>query len=81
MNGRLRDIREVMRDEMFMRDKILATLKESPKSVPEIAKALDHPVHEVMLWVMAARKYGYLQEGKEASDDGYYEYSVVEREE
>jgi predicted Rossmann fold nucleotide-binding protein DprA/Smf involved in DNA uptake len=80
MNEELRDLREIMRDEMIMRDKILAVLKESPKSVPDIAKALEQPVYEVMFWVMAARKYGYLQESKEASDEGYYTYSVVERE-
>ncbi len=79
MNARMRDFREVMREEMFMRDKVLATLSEGPKTVPEIAGALDCPVHEVMFWVMAARKYGYLEELAEANDEGYYQYELVEK--
>ena len=80
MNDELRDVCEVTREEMIMRDDVLAALKDGPKTVPEIAQALGgHPVHEVMFWVMAARKYGYLREGKEVSDDGYYQYSLVDK--
>ena len=81
MNGQMRDFREVVREEMFMRAKVLAILRQGPKTVPEIAKALAHPVNEVMLWVMSARKYGYLEEAKEATDEGYYRYRLLEKKE
>jgi predicted transcriptional regulator len=78
MNGQMRDVREIVREEMFMRAKVLAVLKEGPKTVPEIAKNLDYPASEVMYWVMSARKYGYLEEINEVTDEGYYKYQLVD---
>lgn len=80
MPDQLRDLREVIRDEMLMRDKVLATLQDEPKTVPEIAAAIDRPAYEVMYWVMAARKYGYLQESEEPDEEDYYQYSLTEKE-
>lgn len=81
MNAEVRELREVIREEMIMRDKILTVLREGPKTVPEIAQAVVCPVNEVMLWVMSARKYGYLEELKEPTDNGYYRYQLVEKKE
>ena len=78
MSDQLRDSREVIRDEMLMRDRVLATLRDGPRTVPEIADALGSPEHEVMYWVMAARKYGYIEEIKEPNEDDYYQYMLVE---
>jgi predicted Rossmann fold nucleotide-binding protein DprA/Smf involved in DNA uptake len=75
-----RDIREVVRDEQVMRRRILAALADGPLTVPEIAVVLERPTHEVMFWVMGLRKYGWLAEIKEVTDEGYYRYQVVERE-
>jgi predicted Rossmann fold nucleotide-binding protein DprA/Smf involved in DNA uptake len=75
-----RDIREVVRDEQVMRRRILAALADGPLTVPEIAAAVERPTHEVMFWVMGLRKYGWLAEIKEVTDEGYYRYQVVERE-
>ena len=75
-----RDIREVVRDEQVMRRRILAALADGPLTVPELAVALERPTHEVMFWVMGLRKYGWLAEIKEVTDEGYYRYQVVERE-
>jgi hypothetical protein len=33
-----------------------------------------------MFWVMGLRKYGWVGEIKEVTDEGYYRYQVVERE-
>jgi predicted transcriptional regulator len=79
MSEQIRDLREVIRDEMFMRDKVLATLQEGPRTVPEIAEAMGSPVHEVMYWLMAARKYGLVAEVKDPDDD-YFQYELVEKE-
>jgi len=78
MNDKVRDPREVIREEMFMRDRVLAALRDGPKTVPEIAEAMGSPVHEVMYWVMATRKYGYIEESKEPNEDDYYQYMLVE---
>lgn len=78
MNNNIRDPREVMREEMIMRNRVLAALSEGPKTVPEIAEAMGSPVHEVMYWVMAARKYGCIEESKEPNEDDYYQYMLVE---
>ncbi|MCK4357058.1 helix-turn-helix transcriptional regulator [Candidatus Bipolaricaulota bacterium] len=80
MSDKVRDPREVMRDEMLMRDRVLAALSDGPKTVPEIAKVMDCPVSEVMYWVMAARKYGYIEEIKEPTEDDYYQYMLVKNE-
>jgi predicted Rossmann fold nucleotide-binding protein DprA/Smf involved in DNA uptake len=76
MDNRVRDPREIMRDEMIMRDKVLDALRDGPRTVPEIAEAIGYPVHEVMYWVMAARKYGYVEESKEPNEDDYYQYAL-----
>ena len=80
MSDKVRDPREVIRDEMLMRDRVLAVLKDGPKTVPEIADAMGYPVNEVMYWVMAARKYGYIEEIKEPTEDDYYQYMLVKNE-
>ena len=58
----LREPREVMREEMLMRDRVLDALADGPLTVPEIAEIIGFPSHEVMYWVMAAWKYGYVTE-------------------
>ena len=76
----IRDVREIIRDEQFMRARILKVLEAGPQTVPEIAAALGKPTHEVVFWVMGLRKYGWLAEIKEVTDEGYFRYHVVERE-
>jgi hypothetical protein len=74
-----RDMREVIREETFMRSQILQLLAEGPRTVPEIAEALGRPTHEAMFWVMGMRRYGWLRETGVA-DEGYFRYQAVERE-
>ncbi len=75
-----RDVREIIRDEHLMRNRILKVLAPGPQTIPQIAAALGYPTHEVMFWVMGMRKYGYVAEVKEVTDEGHYQYQVVERE-
>jgi hypothetical protein len=76
-----RDVREVIRDEHVMRARILKVLEAGPQTVPEIAAAIGSPTHEVVFWVMGMRKYGYVAEIKEVTDEGYFRYQAVPREE
>jgi predicted transcriptional regulator len=72
-----RDLCEVLRDEMIMRPRIAAVLREGPKTIHEIAQALDRPGHEVVFWVMAMRRYGSVEELPKAKADDYYRYKLA----
>ncbi len=71
-----RDVREVIRDEPLVRDRLLGLLRDGPLTVPELAAADGRPAAEVMIWIMGMRKYGYVTE-KDATADGYYRYAAV----
>jgi hypothetical protein len=75
MNGR--DTVEIAKDEMTWRDKIRDVLRQGPKTVPEVARELGRPAHEVMFWMMSLRKYGRLVESELADDDGFFAYRWV----
>ena len=77
---RLRDLAEVMRDEMVMRDRIAPLLREQPRTIPELAEALGEPSCEVMLWVMAMWRYGMVTEMEKARTDEYFTYRLKENE-
>ena len=75
-----RDLREIARDELLMRRRILEALESGALTVPGIAQAIERPAHEAMYWVMGMRKYGYLVEVREANEEGFYLYEAAERE-
>jgi hypothetical protein len=76
-----RDLREVIRDEHIMRGRILKLLAGGPLTIPEIATGVGRPTFEVTFWVMGMRKYGYVTEIKEVTDEGYFQYQAIERDE
>lgn len=69
-----RNLIEVMRDEMTMKDIIIHCLNEGPKTIPEIAKKLNYPEYETTYWVMAMWRYGHIEEVGKPDSDGYYKY-------
>lgn len=68
---------EVMRDEMIMKDKILSLLNESPRTVPELALALERPTKDVVFWIMAMWRYGSVEELGKPDGEGYYKYRPI----
>ena len=80
LEARPRDVREIIRDEQFMRGRILEALESGPLTIPQIAEALGKPSREVVFWVMGLRKYGWVAEIKEADDDSYFPYQKIQRE-
>lgn len=72
-----RNIAEVMRDEMVMRDRIISQLSEHSKTIPEIAEALGYSSYGIMIWVMAMWRYGYLEEVGKPNAEGYYKYRLA----
>jgi hypothetical protein len=79
MTASNRDVREIVREEPFMRDRILDVLAEGPHTVPEIAAAIDRPAHEAMFWVMGMRRYGFVREIKEVTPEGFFRYAAVQK--
>lgn len=79
MSAPNREIREVIREEPLMRGRILELLDAGPRTVPEIAEAIGSPAHEVVLWVMGMRRYGWLVEVKATPVDGYFRYERTGR--
>ncbi len=75
----LRDVREVVREEPVMRPLLLSALDAGPLTVPDLASAVDRPRHEVLIWVMGMRRYGYVREAGKADADGYFRYAAVAR--
>ena len=76
-----RNLAEVLRDEMFMQDKITGILQAGPKTIVEIAAELGYPSNEVMIWVMSMRKYGKISELPKERADYYYRYQLHSGEE
>jgi len=79
MSTTKRDMREVMRDEMIMRDRIVAILKEESKTVPEVSEVLGAPENETVYWMMAMRRYGMVEEVGRPDIDGYFKYEFREQ--
>jgi len=74
----LRNLREVLRDEMVERDRVASVLHDGPHTIPEIAEALHAPTTEVTKWVMAMRRYGRVRDLPKSRADDYYQYALTE---
>ena len=79
MNAPNRESREVIREEPVMRERILELLGSEPRTVPELAAAMDCPTHEVLFWIMGMRRYGRVREVKGVTDEGYFRYEAIAR--
>lgn len=73
-----RNAAEILRDEMYMRDKITALLRQGPKTIPELSSSLQAPSNEVMKWVMGMRRYGTITEIPKGRADDYFQYRLSE---
>jgi hypothetical protein len=77
-NGKIRrDIREIVHDEMIMKDRIAKILKDGPQTIPELAEAMGYPSHEVVIWLFAMRRYGDVEVVGKPDVDGYFKYKLV----
>ena len=82
MSGKnLRNLSEIIRDEMVMKAKILEFLELGPKTLPEMTKHLNAPSNEVIYWVMGLRRYGVIEETGKANADGFFKYEAVKAKE
>ncbi len=73
----MRNTRAVMRDEMLRRGEILRLLQAGPKTIPQVAQALAAPSEDVVLWMMAMRRYGLIAETGRPNTEGYFAYTLI----
>ncbi len=73
-----RNLAEVLRDELFLQDKVMELLKPGPKTIPEIAQEMGFPAPEITRWVMALRRYGKIIDIPKSRADDYYQYKLIE---
>ena len=74
----LRNLNEVLRDEMVERERVAGVLRTGPHTIPEIATELSEPVDEVTKWVMGMRRYGRVHELPKDRSDDFYHYELAE---
>lgn len=74
MSTQARNRLEMMRDEMLMHDRIATLLREEPRTIPEVAAALQQPAPDVVCWMMALRRYGRIEEEGRPDAEGYSKY-------
>jgi predicted transcriptional regulator len=70
--------RQTARQEYTMRVRMLDVLRGGPKTIPEIAAALNIAPHEATWWLMGYVRYGFVAATEETTDGGYYKYKIVE---
>lgn len=73
-----RNLAAVLRDEMYMKDRITNILEDGPRTIPEIAAELNYPAADVTRWVMAMRRYGSIVDLPKSRADDYYQYGLAE---
>jgi len=80
MSTKLREPREIIREEPGMHRTIAEALKAGALTVPELAEQIGHPSEEVLFWVMGMRRYGLIVEVEDATDEGYFRYASLAQE-
>jgi len=76
----MRNLQEVLRDEMVMHERICDLLKKNPMTIPELAKALNKPSWETTVWIMSMRRYGMVAELPKSRGDDYFKYTILPEE-
>ncbi len=76
----MRNLPEVLRDEMVMREPICNQLKKNPMTIPQLAEALDTPSWEMTVWVMSMRRYNLITELPKSRAEDYFQYTLLPEE-
>jgi len=74
-----RDFREIVHDEMIMKDRIAQLMKDGPRTIPELAGAMGFPSREVTIWLFAMWRYGEVEAVGKPDLDGYFKYGLVRK--
>jgi hypothetical protein len=63
----------LFKEQRRIQQEISGIIRETPKTVPEIAAALDMPPHEILWHLMAMKKYGLVVENGMSGDYPLYQ--------
>ncbi|MFZ5909387.1 MAG: hypothetical protein ACOYYU_05170 [Chloroflexota bacterium] len=63
----------LLREQKRVQQEICKFIRETPKTVPEIAAAVNMPAHEVLWYVASFKKYGLLVENGMCADYPLYQ--------
>jgi predicted ArsR family transcriptional regulator len=66
----------LLKDQKDIRRQLTKVLQDGPKTIPEIAAAIDLPTHEVLWHVTAMKKYDLAAEAGMSGE--YFLYQLVE---
>lgn len=75
-----RTVPKAVKDELKqfnqMKKALLSALKESPKTIPQLAEILQLPKDVVMFNLMSLLKYGFVEAGEIDDKDEYFYYKI-----
>lgn len=75
-SSKIKEIQKIVKEQNKIKDAIRNILKDSPKTVPEIADRASLPTDKVMWFVASMKKYGEILEGEKKGE--YFEYRLNE---
>ncbi len=76
----MRNLPEVLRDEMVMHQRILDLLKDNAMTIPQLAETLNMPSWEISMWIMSMRRYNLVTELPKSRADDYFQYTILPEE-
>jgi len=73
------EVKEKSKKFVRMRKAIKASLKEGPKSIPQLVEEMKLPTDVVTYYVMSLNKFGDIAVGELDEDDEYYSYELPKK--
>lgn len=64
---------ELLKEQKRAQQAICQSVRERPKTVPEIAQEIEMPAHEVLWYLSSYKKYGIVKEAGMCGDYPLYE--------
>ena len=66
---------ELLKEQKRIQKEICQVMRDTPKTVPEVAEAVDMPTNEVLWYIASFKKYGLVVENGMCADYPLYQKS------
>ncbi|MBA7546847.1 hypothetical protein ES705_39248 [subsurface metagenome] len=73
------EVKEKSKKFVRIRKAIKASLKEGPKTIPQLVEEMKLPTDVLTYYVMSLRKFGDIAVGELDDDDEYYSYELPKK--
>jgi len=73
------EVKEKSKKFVRMRKAIKASLKEGPKTIPQLGEEMKLPTDVLTFYVMSLHKFGDIAVGELDEDDEYYSYELPKK--